>query len=571
VLAAVAAVTSFVTVRMVREPRAAEAPTLRLSWSPPATLTVGAGPDSPFGLALAPDGRRLVFPGSEHGVAQLWLRDLSTGDTQPLAGTDGGALPFWAPDGRAIGFFARGRLLALTLENGAVADLAAAPAPRGGTWHPGGDVIFAPEDGGLMRRHGADGSITSLTMLDAAAGESSHRYPAFADEARRILFYVVAAEPARQGIWIAPLDQPEQRARLASSGGNALAHGASVLYANGDALVAQTLDVERQRLTGAQTFLAAPIGVSSSHQLLATVHDDLLLYGRPAAGRRSLQWVDRTGTRLGTLADPMHAWDVRIAPGTTRVAVASVEPQLNTLDIFVFEGDRPLGRRVSLAIDADETPVWSRDGLLLAWMSGRRTVTRRRAAADQPEESIRKLDSPAHVTDWSPDGRWIVVSESRPGSRADLWLVPAESGDSRAYAQSPFNEIDGAVSPDGRWIAYASDESGRYEIYVDSFPTPGSRGRLSNGGGVEPRWSADGMELFFRRGPEIHAVRPTLSGVPEAAASERLFDAGADIRAYDVTPDGRRFLLNLPADETDRGEVWVVVNWKQLLPRAAER
>jgi Tol biopolymer transport system component len=222
---------------------------------------------------------------------------------------------------------------------------------------------------------------------------------------------------------------------------------------------------------------------------------------------------------------------------------------------------------VSLAIDADETPVWSPDGTLLAWMSGRRTLTRRTAAADRPDESVRKLESPAHATDWSPDGRWIVVSESRPGTRADLWLIPAASGEPRAYAQSPFNEIDGAVSPDGRWIAYASDESGRFEIYVDSFPTPGTRGRLSSGGGQDPRWNADGTELFFRRASEVHVVRPSLAAVPEAAASERLFDARADIRAYDVTPDGRRFLLNLPADEADRGDVSVVVNWRQLLPR----
>jgi Tol biopolymer transport system component len=300
------------------------------------------------------------------------------------------------------------------------------------------------------------------------------------------------------------------------------------------------------------------------------VQGDVLMYGRPAAGRRVLRWVDRGGTAAGTLGDPMPAWDVRLAPSGTRVAVATVDPQLNTLDIFVYDGDRPLPRRVSPAIDADETPVWSRDGSMLAWTSGRRTLTKRSALVDRPDEPVRKMEHPVRVTDWSPDGRWLVVSESRPGTRADLWLVPAETGEPRAYAQSPFNEIHGVVSPDGGWIAYASDESGRYEIYVDTFPAPGTRGRLSSGGGLEPRWSADGSELYFRRGSEVHAVRPALTGTPEATASERLFDARVDIRSYDVTPDGRRFLLNLPAEESERAVVSVVVNWRQLLPKPVE-
>jgi Tol biopolymer transport system component len=566
-LVATVVITSLVTSRLLTRAPTGAVPTWRLAWSVPDDLTLGGGPDHPFGLALGPDGRRLVFPATREGLGQLWIRDLSSGDTQPLAGTDGATLPFWAPDGRAIGFFARARLLALTLDNGGIADLGAAPLPRGGAWQSNGDVIFAPDDGGLMRRRGSDGAVEPLTHLDVAAGESSHRHPTLVDTGRRVLFYVVAAESSRQGIWIAPLDRPDARVRLASSDGHAVASGETVVYASGDGLVAQALDPEPQKLAGRQTFLAAPVGVSPQHQLLATVQGDLLMYGRPAAGRRVLRWVDRGGTVVGTVGDPMHAWDVRLAPAGTRVAVSSVDPQLNTLDIFVYDGDRPVPRRLSLAIDADETPVWSRDGSQIAWTSARRSVTRRRALADRSEELVRKSEHPVRITDWTPDGRWLIVSESRPGTRADLWQIPADVGEARAYAQSPFNEVQGVVSPDGRWMAYASDESGRYEIYVDAFPAPGTRGRLSSGGGLEPRWNADGTELYFRRGTEIHAVRPALTSTPEATASERLFDARVDIRSYDVTPDGRRFLLNLPAEETERAVVTVVVNWRQLLPR----
>jgi Tol biopolymer transport system component len=194
-------------------------------------------------------------------------------------------------------------------------------------------------------------------------------------------------------------------------------------------------------------------------------------------------------------------------------------------------------------------------------------VTARGVMAELPDEVVSRLDHPSRLTDWSGDGQWLVVSQTRAGTRDDLWLVPAQPGaDGRGYAQSPFNEIHGAVSGDGRWLAYASDESGRYEIYVDSFPTPGTRARLTSGGGVSPRWNKDGTEIYFRRGTEIHVVRPTLSGaVPEAASSDRLFDARVDIRAYDVSPDGQRFLLNLPAAAADPRPTSVIVNWLTLV------
>jgi Tol biopolymer transport system component len=265
----------------------------------------------------------------------------------------------------------------------------------------------------------------------------------------------------------------------------------------------------------------------------------------------------------------MDAWEVRIAPGRSSIAVARLDPQLATLDVWTYDGERPLPRRVSPAIDRDESPAWSRDGTRVAWVSGRHTVTMRGALAELPDVALHKFEYPSRVTDWSPDGRWIVVSESRPDTHDDLWLLPPNGQDQpRPYVQSPFNESQGAVSPDGRWMAYASDESGRFEIYVDSFPTPGTRGRLTIGGGTEPRWRADGGEIFFRRGSEIHSVKPLLSATAvEAASSERLFDAGADVRSFDVTSDGQRFLLNLPAPDNTPPSMRVIVNLSALLPR----
>jgi len=563
------AVTAWWRISARRETPSPTTAALRLEFIPPAGLTLGGTSEYPFGLAIAPDGRRLTFPATRAGLTELWLHDLTTSETQTLPGTEGAVLPFWSPDGRSIGFFAAGELRVLALDDGRVRTLAPAPSPRGGVWHPGGDIIFAPDSAsGLVRRRSSDGAIETLTAIDAGTGETGHRFPALLDGGRRIVFYVRATQAARQGIWIAPLSAPASRTRLASSDSQAIAAGDAVVYASGGALVAERIDVAKGTLAGRPTPIALAVGQSPQNQLFAATGGDLLIFAAPGSSLRQLQWVDRQGAAAGTIGEPMEAWDVRIAPGHSSIAVARVDPQLGTLDIWTYDGDRPLPRRISPAIDRDDSPVWSPDGDRVAWVGARRTVMMRGSLAELPEITLHKFDNPVHVTDWSADGRWLVVGESRPDTHDDLWLLPPDGvSDPQPYAQSTFNEIQGVVSPDGRWIAYASDESGRFEIYLDSFPTPGARGRLTLGGGVEPRWKKDGRELYFRRGSAIHAVTPVTSGAaPEAAASQRLFDAGEDIRSYDVTSDGQRFLLNVPAPDSSSPAMTAIVNVFELLP-----
>jgi eukaryotic-like serine/threonine-protein kinase len=543
-------------------------PALRLALTPPEELTLGGRSDYPFGLSLSPDGRRVVFPAGKSGPTMLWIRDLATGETQPLPGTDEAVLPFWSPDGRAIAFFADGKLRVITLEDASVRDLAEARSPRGGAWHPGGDIVFAPDnDGSLLRRQGSTGNIESFTTLDTSTGESSHRFPAFVDRGRSLVFFVRADSATRQGIWMASFDQPAARRRLIGNDASAVAVGDVLVYSQDRALVAQPIDVDAQALGGQSIVLGTPVGHGPLHQLFVTATNDLLIYGAPSSTLRELHWIDRAGSPAGLIGEPMDAWDVRISPGETTVAVTRVEPQLGTLDIWAYDGGRLHPRRISSSIDIDETPVWSRDGHRVAWVTGRRTVTARGALATLPEQTLGKFDHAVRVTDWSPDQQWIVLTGSRPTTHDDVLLLPAEGeGTAVPYVQSTFNEVQGVVSPDGRWLAYASDESGRYEIYVDSFPTPGTRARLTSGGGGDPRWRADGAELFFRRGSEVHAVSRTGEGWnSEALASERLFEVPTEMRAYDVSGDGQRFLVNVPKAETARPPLTVLVNVRSLL------
>jgi Tol biopolymer transport system component len=284
---------------------------------------------------------------------------------------------------------------------------------------------------------------------------------------------------------------------------------------------------------------------------------------------RQLRWVDASGTTTGTVGEPMIATDIRIAGDGRRVAVARADPQLRTLDIWTYEEQRPVPRRLSGNIDLDASPAWSGDGSRIAWVSAQRAITIRRASADSPELTLRKFDHTVRVTDWSPDNRWIVVSAARPDHGTDILLVTADkAADVRPYAETPFNERFGTISPDGRWLAYASDESGQDEIYLDAFPAPGRRARVSVGGGTEPRWSADGT-LFFRRGSEVHQVTLAFPNAsPQAVATRLVFDAGVDIRSFDVAPDRTRWLINVPVTAKHSAPLTAIVNVRTLLPSA---
>jgi Tol biopolymer transport system component len=255
---------------------------------------------------------------------------------------------------------------------------------------------------------------------------------------------------------------------------------------------------------------------------------------------------------------------MRVSPDGRRTAVTELDSQLATLDVWIYEGAEPVPRRISPALDVDEGPVWAPDGARLAWTSARTTVMVRGAQAMLPEVRLRRFEQPARVWDWSADDRWLVLGLREEGTKDDLWLLdPRRAENPVAYARSAFSEINAAVSPDGRWLAYASDESGRFEIYADAFPNAsGRRVQLTMGGGAEPRWRRDARELVFRRGGSLYsvAVKPS-AGRLTASNTSMLFESSAGLRAWDMTMDGERFLLNVPAAGREAPPLHVVVHW----------
>ena len=536
---------------------------MRAAWTPPDAVEVGAGSDYAFGLALAPNGRRLVYPAAQGGVISLWLQDLSTGETRALPATDGAAAPFWSPDEARVGFLSGGRVRAIHLASGAVTDLAEVTSGRGGTWNSAGDLVFAPDGtSGLMRRS-ADGTIAPLTTVDREAGEQGHSWPAFLPDGRHVAYLVTARERTRAGIWLTSLDNPATRTRLADSDAQPVIAGQTLLLLNDTALMAQPLDPATWLPAGRSMLAGVPTGRAALGQVFATAAADVLIYRAPGSSLRELRWVSPSGETLGRAGEPAESWDLRIAPDGRRVVVTQLDPQFRTLDVWIRDGTRPVPTRLSLDTDIDESAVWSPDGLRVAWIGKRRNIQIRGAGAVLPEQTSATLDPPIQLWDWSRDGRYLLIGRRNLQTRDDLWVVPPTGGaQPSAYAAGSFSQTFGAFSPNSRWIAYASDESGQSEIYIDSFPKPGTRIRVTTAGGTEPRWRRDGSALYFRRGSEVHVARLSL-GQPalEVASLDRLFDAGAPIRSFDVTPDGTRFLLNLPALSTAPRSATMVVHW----------
>jgi hypothetical protein len=397
-----------------------------------------------FGLSNAPDGRKLVYPAARSGAVSLWLHDLRNGETRALPGSDGGAMPFWSSDGTRIGFFANAQVRVLDLATGQSADLAAAATARGGSWNQSGDLVFAPSASGALMRRRANGSIAPFTTLDPANGETSHAWPSFLGDGKHVIFLVTASQPSRSGIWIASLDDPASRKRLTGADTQAVVVDRTLLYLRDQVLVAQTIDPATNELTGRAEPVGLNVGRGPIGQLFASASSEVLITGAPGSAMRELRWVSRDGKPIGSPSEPLEAWDLRIAPDGKRVAVTEIDRQLRTLDVFIRTGSQPAPSRLSLSTDADESPVWSPDGLRIAWAGQHRKIMIRGAGAVLPEQTIATFETPVQIWDWSRDGKSLVIGKKALGTGDDLFIQPpVEGATARPYAAIPFDQTFG--------------------------------------------------------------------------------------------------------------------------------
>jgi Tol biopolymer transport system component len=494
--------------------------------------------------ALSPDGRRLVY--AVRGDRPLRVRALDSLESQDVPGTEGAADPFWSPDGKEIAFFAHGELKRVALTGGAAITLTDVSGPNGADWNRQGEILYSPSRRSpILRIPAAGGGVSAVTALDTDKGEIGHGWPSFLPGGRAFLYTVYAAEPANGGVFVEEIGGVRRTRILPDQTNARYVEPGFVLYRRGGALLAQPFDPMRLRFTGEAARLAEPAGEFSAAS-------GILAYSAGAAVETRLRWLDRSGQPLGDLGEPDAYRALRLSPNGTAVATLRNE-------IWIFDTARLTGRRLA---DGD-WPVWSPDGRQIAFSGLPPAIRRIGVDGKGVEEIAGHLDRETILSQWTRDGKYVIVTAAGGGRPDEVWAVPVGwAGKPFPLVAGPYSNRQGNVSPDGRWLAYAGDESGAAEIYLRSFPEGGDRRRISTAGGVEPRWRGDGRELFYREGTKVMSVEVKASAAGFEADTPRLvFDAGGSDDAFVVTVDGRRFLLMFPADDGAPRGFTVVLNW----------
>ena len=582
-----AAVTAVITIVFLQRRDPEERRPLRASILPPEnTSFVSGGQVHP---ALSPDGRRIAFLArNREGKIWLWVRALSERAPQPVAETDMFALPFWAPDGRQLGFCAGGKLKKVDLATSAVQDLCDAPRQRGATWNRDG-VILSPLGGDVIYRVPASGGTPApVTRRDSKRGDIIHRWPFFLPDGRHFLFVISGRtdEEPTADVYVGSLDSEETRLLLRDASNAEYVAPGHLVFARQGNLLAVPFDANRLALGGEPVLIARDVAYVKSADLSAfsTSSNGILAYQTAPVRESRLVWLDRAGRDVGSVEEPDRAGTIkrtfgsllRVSPDGRSIAFLRLDPTQNG-HIWVHDSARGNATRVTFEPGFYAGVVWSPEGQRLVFLKVPSYELREKALNGAGGERTLMSSSssyPIAPVDWSRDGRFIVYRLMDPKTAWDLWAMPL-SGEPKPWpiVRTPFNESDARVSPDGRWMVYTADESGRPEVYLRSFPDSQAKSLVSAGGGSRPCWRADGRELFYfapdgklmvvevKPGErfDFAAARPLFTFPPEVIDFDRF--------NYDVRPDGQRFLANLPHGREAPPSITLVFNWSAELNR----
>jgi eukaryotic-like serine/threonine-protein kinase len=569
------------TLFLATRPAATSSPRGSISFSilPPAKAEFVARTNTTFDIpsfALSPDGRALVFRAATPGARpMLWLRLLDHVDARPLEGTEEAQDPFWSPDSRSIGFFADGMLRQVPAAGGEVKVInQIRGAFRGATWGAR-DTILAASGVELVSMNAAGGTITPVTVVDTALRENTHRNPSFLPDGIHFLYSVIGSGD-QNGVYIGSLDGKTKKLLLRVLTSAVYAEPGYVLFVDGDRLLGQAFDRDRLELKGQPFFIAEHVGRSTSFMSGASASlTGIVAYAPPIAQNGRLTWIDRSGKPLGSVGTAEGDYtDFRLSPDETHLAASLVDPKTNAVDIWITDLARGSKSRVDSGGGVTAGAVWSPDGTRLVFRSNRTGVIdlyERSGAGggvDRPvlSQSARIVVAPSTLiaTDWSRDGRLIA------GTGGDLWLLsPGNEQKPEKYVDSAAGAMHGNISPDGQLVAYTSRVSGRFEIYVETVPRSDRKWPVSTSGGYEPRWRADGQEVYYLSedrtlmavavgaGPSFGIPKPLFqSHVPPGVTSLRTH--------YAPGRDGQRFLVNVATDIVT-SPITVVLNWTALL------
>jgi serine/threonine protein kinase len=573
--------------------RTPEAPrVIQFSVNPPKESEFVSAGTNAGNSAISPDGIMLAFSARTKGKMQIWIRRLDSIESRALPGTEGGYYPFWSPDGRRIGFFADGKLKKIDIAGGPAQSLCDARPGRGGTWNADGVILFsgspARTERRIMRVPAAGGTPVVVTTFDTS--ENAHYWPWFLPDGRHFLYTARANEAAKSGIWVADLDSPGNRKRLVETLSNGIYAGADqqglftrnggyVLFTRDRALLAQAFDPSTLQLKSEAFPLAEGISYAANIALadFSASTNGVLAYGAGAGDLRRLVWRDRSGKQTGIVGEPSRNLlftGLRLSPDNKRLLYFRMDSGPGTGDFWIADLDRATESRFTF-----ESVTGMQAGS--TWCAGNRRIVYRtadkiyRKAADGSGEPELLLSGQDLVpSDCSPDGRLIMLTKLDSKTRLDLVVLEPEAGrDLKPYLATQFVESGGRFSPDGRWVAYMSDDSGVTQVYVRAFlpgkPASGARWQISTHGGFVPVWRSDGKELFYRTNDgaltavSIQALGDTL----QVGTPVRLFESGEASSVFDVTRDGQKFIETELAGQPELQTMTVVVNWPAALKR----
>jgi eukaryotic-like serine/threonine-protein kinase len=520
---------------------------------------------------ISPDGRVIAFNAMDsRGKTRIWIRPLNALAARPLEGTEGTTRPFWSPDSRTLGFFAEGKLKKIDAAGGPSQKICDAPTGADGTWSTEGVILFDGRANDPIRRVPATGGTPAAAVkADVSRKEGAVGWPEFLPDGRHFLYLAIGMKPDDSMYRIATLDSAESLPVAPAQTLVLYAPPGYLVFVRDRTLVAQPFDLATRKTKGEPVPLAEHLAVDSVGLARFSVsRDGTLVYRSGESGNRLL-WVDRAGKELETLGDPAEVHNPTFSPSGDRVAFDLADTRSGKADIWIRDLARGVNSRFTFSTGGDAFgPIWSPDGKRIVYTASAGWDIHEKAIdGDGQEKILFKSDEQKFPTDFSPDGKYLVFGSRGKETGWDLWVLPL-TGEAKPYpfAKTPFVELLGAVSPDGHWIAYQSNESGRTEVYVQTFPQPGGKRQVSTAGGTEPHWRPDGKELFYRS-PDQKLMSVTVemsptfvAGVPRALFQGH-FETGVVRSRYLPTSDGSKFFVVGTLGREAITPTTVALNW----------
>jgi Tol biopolymer transport system component len=541
-----------------------------------------------FSFALSPDGKRLVFVATDarNGKSQLWVRPLNAASAQELTGTEDAEFPFWSPDSKSIGFFAQGKLRRIDAGGGPVLALADAPGGRGGSWSSTGVIIFSRTytGEGLYRVPETGGPASEATAFGKTRGEDSHRFPFFLPDGQHFLFYISSvATPSGSkegdtvaGVYLGDLKSTTYK-YLLHTDSNAQFGNGYMFYLQQQNLMAQPFNPSRGEVTAPPVPVAQHVRYNSDRWVgaFSVSSQGVLSYLAGEQALRQLQWFSRDGKPVGVVGTPGVLGHPALSPDGHKVAVSLDPASSANRDIWIYELERGNATRLTFNDAADNIPIWSSDGSRVAYANDRNGYDEIyvRASTGLGDEELltpsdKQHDSSKQPSDWTPDGRSMLYTNFGSGLPPKLWIHDTTTGKGDyPLLKTNSSEAEGKFSPDGHWLSYTSEETGRPEIYVVPYPGLNGKWQVSTTGGSQARWRKDGKEIVFVT-PEGNLMSAAVSIVgnsfrveaPKLLFATKIMDATRSYWQYDMTGDAQKFLINTRMEQA-KEPITLYANW----------